>query len=80
MLRFPSKDDLVNAWIRERAHEYQGETHRDALVLARIESRSVAVYVPYLYRGGWVIRGFGFSVERIGRFVSSENAGCPFVV
>ena len=39
-----------------------------------------AVYVPHIYRGGWVVRGFGFSVERIGKYVTKETAGDPLAV
>lgn len=39
-----------------------------------------AKYVPHLYRGGYVIRGFGYSVERIGRFVAASEAGDPRLV
>lgn len=37
-------------------------------------------YTPHLYRGGWVVRGFGFSVERIGKFIPADRAGRPELV
>ena len=40
-------------------------------------ARNRLKYVPHLYRGGYVIVGFGYSVERIGEFVSAEDAGRP---
>ncbi len=46
-------------------------------VIAKIMAKDKAVYVPHVYRGGWVIRGFGYSTERVGKFVTTENAGYP---
>lgn len=44
---------------------------------AKISIRAMMHYSPVYYRGGWVIPGFGYSVERIGRYVSTEHAGNP---
>lgn len=41
---------------------------------------AAAKYVPHMYRGGFVIPGFGFSVERIGRFVGKEDCGNAMLV
>jgi hypothetical protein len=47
---------------------------------AEIHAADELVYVPHIYRGGWVIRGFGYSTERIGQYVAADNAGYPEVV
>lgn len=77
--QFDTKENMVAAWVRERAHEYHGN-YEENLVLAKIEAKDVAIYTPHLYRGGFVIRGFGYSVERIGKYISKENAGNPELV
>ena len=84
MTQYTTKDDMVNAWVQDAASEMVvsgSQPNRDeALGIARIMARGVAVYVPHLYRGGWVIRGFGYSVERIGKYISQEVAGNPALV
>lgn len=37
----------------------------------------ITVYTPHQYRGGWMIRGFGYSTERIGAYVPADQAGIP---
>jgi hypothetical protein len=38
--------------------------------------KAAATYAPHIYRGGVVISGWGYSVERIERgLVSAERAG-----
>lgn len=66
---YSTKEELVNAW---EFHHGQG--------LHKSFCQAKAVYVPHLYRGGYVIRGFGYSTERIGSFVTKENAGNPYLV
>lgn len=84
MIEYTSKDELLNAWINDAASEMviagSQPNRDDALAIARIMVRTLAVYVPHLYRGGWVIRGFGYSVERIGKYISQEVAGNPALV
>lgn len=48
--------------------------------LARLKAIESCKYVPHLYRGGYVIPGFGYSTERIGRYVVREAAGSPEAV
>lgn len=79
MTSFETKSKLIEAWVKERAHELSGK-YEDNLELAKIESKTIAVYVPHLYRGGFVIRGFGFSTERIGKHVRQELSGSPELV
>lgn len=80
MTEFETKEQMVNEWVKERAHDYDEDKHSDNVALARIESRNAAVYVPHVYRGGWVIRGFGYSTERIGKYIEAEKAGKPELV
>lgn len=49
-------------------------------VIASILAADAWVYVPHLYRGGCVVRGFGYSMERIGVCVPLERAGNPLSV
>lgn len=48
--------------------------------VAKLHAENSWVYVPHLYRGGYVIRGFGFSVERVGVYVLPGRCGNPAVV
>lgn len=48
--------------------------------LAESVACSKAKYIPHLYRGGYVIPGFGFSIERIGVYVAVDNCGEPTLV
>jgi hypothetical protein len=72
---FATQDEMKKAYIEYRVREFgtdagtAGEMFRNAIS-----------YVPHLYRGGVVIRGFGFSTERIGKQVSADNAGDPLAV
>lgn len=84
MTEFASKNEMEAAWIKSAACDMftsgSQPTYDDAVEIAGIMVRGVAVYVPHLYRGGWVIRGFGYSTERIGKFISAERAGNPMLV
>lgn len=84
MTSYTTKDELCNSWVNDAASEMVISGSRpnrdDALSVARIMVRTLAVYVPHLYRGGWVIRGFGYSVERIGKYINQEVAGNPALV
>lgn len=78
--QFATKEDLVNAWINEKAHAIDnGELLAERVKLATVMAQGIAVYVPHLYRGGWVIRDFGYSVERVG-MLPELHAGNPALV
>lgn len=62
---YPTKADLLSAFSKANG---QPDT-----ILASMK----AAYIPHVYRGGWMIRGFGYSTERIGTFVAAEKAGAP---
>ena len=68
MTAYATKDELMAAYAATKL-----SLHRQFIANA-------AVYVPHLYRGGFVIRGFGYSVERIGRYVAADVAGDPRIV
>jgi hypothetical protein len=68
MNAYKTKEDLLAAYAEENK-SLHWQFHHDA-----------PKYVPHLYRGGFVIRGFGYSVERIGRFVTADNAGNAYLV
>lgn len=74
MIECPKKDDLIKCFIEEMVR--QG-IDKD---LAKILVKSNIKYIPHLYKGGWVIPGYGYSVERIGKYVKKENAGDPSLV
>jgi hypothetical protein len=80
---YPTKSDLETAWTQSATlHLLPLDTTRaDAAILAGIMVKGKAIYVPHLYRGGYVIRGFGFSTERITEgYVSAVAAGNPELV
>lgn len=74
MTGYKTKADLIAG--------YKNKLELDGLQsdIAKIMAKDKLAYVPHLYRGGFVIRGFGFSVERIGTYISLEKAGNPEVV
>lgn len=69
MIEFANKADLTAAYAKTVSPTMHSQFINDA-----------AKYVPHLYRGGYVIRGFGYSVERIGRFIASQESGDPRLV
>ncbi len=83
MIQFATKSELEAGWEKEHAFALseRGESHSDASTLAHIMARGQSRYTPHLYCGGWVIPGFGYSVERIAaRYISEDNAGNPALV
>lgn len=71
LAEYESNNALLNAYVIEL------ETLGMSPQAARIVAVRDCKYVPHVYRGGYVIPHFGFSVERIGRYVSREKAGTP---
>jgi hypothetical protein len=71
---YTTKDELVAAYARTL--ELGGMPD----FAARDIAADRAVYVPHLYRGGWVVRGFGYSTERVGKYVTPETCGNPLTV
>jgi hypothetical protein len=51
-----------------------------AFDVAILTARAQSKYVPQIYRGGYVIPQFGYSTERIGKYVTPEEAGDPSLV
>lgn len=68
---FESQKALLNAYVIEL------ETLGMSPQAARIVAVRDCKYVPHIYRGGYVIPYFGFSIERVGRYISREKAGTP---
>lgn len=68
---YATKSDLLEA--------YRIKLELDGMssMCAKMVSEQEAVYVPHKYRGGYVIRNFGFSIDRIGKYVLPSNAGNP---
>lgn len=49
--------------------------------IAKIVARTQYKYTPHLYRGGYVIPGFGYSVERCSKGqLHRGSAGNPYLV
>lgn len=67
MFRYSTKSELLAAYQAVRP-----TLHKQCISVA-------AKYVPHIYRGGYVIRGFGYSTERIGTFISEQDAGDPLL-
>jgi hypothetical protein len=68
---YETREDLYAAYVRYL--ELGGIESSVGYVMAK----GTAVYSPHVYRGGWVIRGFGYSTERVGKYVSADRAGIP---
>lgn len=66
MIQFANREQLVVAYLL-----LNPALHRQCVE---------AKYVPHLYRGGFVIPGFGYSVERIGKWIPADRAGDPELV
>ena len=62
---YPTKTALLNAFSKANGQPDN--------ILASIK----AVYRPHQFRGGWMIPGFGYSIERVGVYVAAEKAGVP---
>lgn len=44
-------------------------------------AHQIMKYSPLLYKGGFVVPGFGYSTERIGQYgVTKDNCGAPDAV
>jgi hypothetical protein len=86
MRQFKTKIEMESAWIEATAAEMHfrlnaPETRNDAEGLADKMVKGKAVYVPHLYRGGYVIREFGYSTDRLGMGIIDESlAGHPELV
>lgn len=68
--RFATKQDLIEAYKTHYAHEclrvgYEGSgsTFREIREACFCEPK----YTPHIYNGGWFIKSFGYSTERLGR-------------
>ena len=68
---FETYEALLNAYVIEL------ETLGMSPQAARIVAVRDCKYVPHIYRGGYVIPNYGYSTERIGKYVSREKAGTP---
>lgn len=68
---FTSYDALLMAYVREL--ETLGMSRNAARIVALRDCK----YVPHIYCGGYVIPHFGYSAERIGRYINREQAGTP---
>lgn len=71
MKAFATKEELVQSY--KNKLNLCGMSSDCAAMVATEE----AVYVPHKYRGGFVVRNFGFSIERIGKYVNLADAGNP---
>lgn len=82
MKKFSNRVDLCEAWVEDYAFKtYTKESsYEEQKKLAEIIVRNKLIYTPHIYRGGYVIRGFGYSTERIGIYISKKNAGSPKLV
>jgi len=66
MKQFKNKQDLQRAFSKQK-----GEADN---ILACM----VTKYMPHIYRGGYLIEGFGYSTERItAGFTTKESCGVP---
>lgn len=74
MNSYATKTELVKAYAAKL--ELDGVSR----FAAEMVSSDKAVYVPHLYRGGYVVRGFGFSMERVGKYVTVATMGNPATV
>lgn len=72
MKKFNTKQELADAYAADKVA--RGVCSAD---VAAIAAEDAPRYVPHIYRGGHLIRGFGYSTERIGVYVDADKAGTP---
>jgi hypothetical protein len=72
---FRTKDDLIEAY------RIQIELDGQDILASKAIAITAAKYTPHLYRGGYVIRDFGYSTERTssGRLQKGRD-GNPYAV
>lgn len=74
--KFDSKEQMLE--------EYSKHCNRDEPEHHHLAAHDLAhccVYVPHIYRGGYVIRGYGHSIERIlNGYCTKDNCGFPELV
>ena len=86
MTKFNTKAEMIEAYAVEMAHKncevygHGPERFAGHLATCRMVAAEKPKYWPHVYRGGWVIPGFGYSVERIGVNIPAERAGNPELV
>ena len=76
LLQFRTKAELE---IGFAAYQMASQPGLDKAV-AMLTAQSATKYVPHIFSGGWVIPGFGYSIERIGQHITLAEAGTPFGV
>lgn len=75
MTQFKSLTDLLAAYV---IHLELSGVSADA---AKLLAREAFKYTPHLYRGGYVIPGFGYSTERASSGqINRGSAGNPYAV
>ena len=78
LLVFRTKEDLLTYYaceLKQQAIKHYGrkdKNHTDPCIF-ELMAKTAIKYTPHLYNGGWVIPGFGYSTERIGKFVSETD-------
>jgi hypothetical protein len=73
MMQCKDKEDLCKEYAKKMKKD-----HGEDIETSTIAARALMVYVPHIYRGGWVIKKFGYSIERIqSGAVTSKNCGNP---
>ena len=74
MIEFDNKQQLIDAFT-----VYAMQTSGMDKASASIYAKGRAKYSPHVYRGGWVIPHFGYSVERLP-MLEGDWAGTPEVI
>ncbi len=80
MIRFETKKEMeikLATTIALATVQLTGESMEEAFKVAMLSAQCMSKYCPNLYRGGYVIPQFGYSVERIGKYVAADEAGDP---
>ena len=87
LYEFKTKEDLIDAYAYYSAFsDFIGAIEQDTAIpkedieIKRMVAKSLCKYRAPFYSGGWIIPDFGYSTERIGKYVSKEKAGNPSIV
>lgn len=88
MKRYENKEMLLKAYVEDRIENQMKlallersepfPEHEPIDYMREIYAgvgKTLMIYSPIFYRGGYVIPGFGFSTERIGKNVNEDDAG-----
>jgi hypothetical protein len=76
MIKCQNKEELIKKYENFLITEHGLEKDIAKIMTTKFNK---CKYVPHIYRGGWVIPGFGFSIER-KEILKEKESGNPYLV